>query len=96
MRNAIIGCALAVLAVGSVAVPAFAQDVIVGGPSYDDGYYPRHHRDRAGVIISDQGISIGRVRERDRYYDRDRCYTKSITRINEDGDRVTRTIRRCD
>ncbi|AYG62704.1 hypothetical protein [Rhizobium jaguaris] len=96
MRNAIIGCALAVLAVGSVAVPAFAQDVIVGGPSYDDGYYYPHHRDRAGVIISDQGISIGRLRERDRYYDRDRCYTKSITRINEDGDRVTRTIRRCD
>ncbi|MBB4568734.1 hypothetical protein [Rhizobium leucaenae] len=95
MRNTIIGCAVAALVMGSAAVPAFADDLVIGGPSYDDGYYQGHHRDRAGVIISDRGISVGRV-HRDRYYDRDRCYTKTITRMNEDGDRITRTIRRCD
>ncbi|MBB5576115.1 MULTISPECIES: hypothetical protein [Rhizobium] len=95
MRNAIIGCAMAVLAMGSVTVPAFAEDIVIGGPSYDDGYY--HHRNRAGVIISDHGIAVGRV-HRERYYDydRNRCYTRTITRMNEDGDRITKTIRRCD
>jgi hypothetical protein len=81
---------------GSIAVPAFADDVIIGGPSYDEGYHQERHRDRPGIIINDQGISVGRVRDRDRYYNRDRCYTKSITRTNEDGDQVTKTIRRCD
>ncbi|MDL2410696.1 hypothetical protein PY650_35110 [Rhizobium calliandrae] len=95
MRNTIIGCAMAALAMG-IAAPAFADDVIFGGPSYDDGYYQRHHHDRAGVIISDHGVSIGRVRDRDHYYNNDRCYTKTITRMNEYGDEVTRTIRRCD
>ncbi|MBB3457167.1 hypothetical protein FHT86_005485 [Rhizobium sp. BK313] len=96
MRYTIIGCAVAALAVCSMAAPALADDVIIGGPSYDEGYHQEHHRDRAGIIISDQGISVGKVRDRDRYHNRDRCVTKSITRTNEDGGQITKTMRRCD
>lgn len=100
MRKIIIACAAA-LTMGAVALPAFADEVIVDGPSYDQGY--RHHRHHSGVTISDQGISVGSIRDRDRdrdrydrRSDRDRCMTRSVTRTNDNGDQITKTMRRCD
>jgi hypothetical protein len=99
MRKIIIAGAAA-LTMGAFALPAFADEVIVDGPSYDQGDQGyRHHRHHPGVTISDQGISVGSVRDRDRYDrhdDRGRCMTKSVTRTDENGDRVTKTMRRCD
>lgn len=96
MRKIIIACATA-LTMGAFAVPAFADEVIIDGPSYDQNYH--HHRHHSGVTISDQGISVGAVRDRNRYDrhdDRGRCMTKSITRTNDNGDQVTKTMRRCE
>jgi hypothetical protein len=105
MRNALIACTMAVFAAGSVALPAFADDVYVTGQrSYDggsdngygndNGY--RHHHHRPGIVISDRGVTFGSVEQRDHYRNRDRCYTRTMTRQTEDGDQVTKTIRRCD
>ena len=108
MRNAIIACTMAVFAAGSVALPAFADDVYVTGQrSYDNGSdngydngndngYRHHRHHRPGVVISDRGVTIGSVEQRDHYRNRDRCYTRTMTRQTNDGDQVTKTIRRCD
>lgn len=92
MRKIIINCAIAVLALGSAAAPVMADSVTVTRErAYDD--YDRYDRDRVrpGVTISDRGITFGAVRERDR----DRCYTRSVTRQTDEGT-VTKTVRRCD
>lgn len=96
MRKIIVACAAA-LTIGMTAVPVFADEVIIGRPS-DESVY-RHHRHHPSVTIGDEGITVGSVRDRDRYErynDRGRCMTKSVTRTDENGDRVTKTIRRCD
>ena len=96
MRKIIIACAAAIT-IGA-ALPAAAEEVIVDGPSYDQGY--RHHRHHHPyVALSDRGIAVGSVRDRDRYdryNDRGRCMTRSVTRTDENGDQVTKTMRRCD
>jgi hypothetical protein len=98
MRKIIINCAIAALALGSAAAPAMADSVTVTRERAYDGY-DRYDRDRdrvrPGVTISDRGITFGAVRERDRYRDRDRCYTRSVTRETDEGT-VTKTVRRCD
>ena len=95
MTNLILKTAVAALAACSFAAPVLADSVTVTRErSYDrrdDDYYGR---DRPGIIINDRGVSFGAVRDRDRYSDR--CVTKTITRTNDDGDRVTKTVRRCD
>ena len=94
---------MAILTAGSVALPALADDVFVTGqPSSDDGYDNgndngyRHHRHRPGIVISDHGVTFGSVEQRDHYRNRDRCFTKTMTRQTDDGSEVTKTIRRCD
>jgi hypothetical protein len=109
MRNAIIACTMAVLAAGSVALPAFADDVFVTGQRSDNGYdnsndnsygndngYRHHSHHRPGIVISDQGVTFGSVEQRDHYRNRNRCSTKTMTRQADDGSQVTKTIRRCD
>lgn len=97
MRRTIIACAAALI-VGGSALPALADEVIVDGPSYDQDYHShRHHRPQ--VTLSDEGITVGSIRDRDRHDrrdDRGRCMTKSVTRTDENGDQVTKTMRRCD
>lgn len=98
MRKIIINCAIAALALGSVAAPAMADSVTVTRERSYDGY-DRYDRDRVrpGVTISDRGFTFGAVRERDRWHDRDRdrCVTRSVTRQTDEGT-VTKTVRRCD
>lgn len=98
MRKIIINCAIAALALGSVAAPAMADSVTVTRERSYDGY-DRYDRDRVrpGVTISDRGVTFGAVRERDRWHDRDRdrCVTRSVTRQTDEGT-VTKTVRRCD
>lgn len=98
MRKIIINCAIAALALGSVAAPAMAESVTVTRERSYDGY-DRYDRDRVrpGVTISDRGVTFGAVRERDRWHDRDRdrCVTRSVTRQTDEGT-VTKTVRRCD
>jgi len=96
MRKIIINCAIAALALGSAAAPAMADSVTVTRERSYDGY-DRYDRDRVrpGVTISDRGITFGAVRERDRWRDRDRCVTRSVTRQTDEGT-VTKTVRRCD
>jgi hypothetical protein len=109
MRNALIACTMAVLTAGSVALPALADDVFVTGQrSYDggydngydngndNGYRHHHHHNRPGIVISDHGVTFGSVEQRDHYRNRDRCYTRTMTRQADDGSEVTKTIRRCD
>ncbi|PST22602.1 hypothetical protein C7U61_04590 [Rhizobium sp. JAB6] len=97
MRKIMIACAAITICAGLPAAAA-AEEVIVDGPSYDQGY--RHHRHHHPyVALSDRGIAIGSVRERDRYHrynDRGRCMTRTVTHTDENGDEVTRTMRRCD
>jgi len=94
MRKTIIALTAA-FTIGA-ALPAFAEEVIVDGPSYDQGY--RHHRHHGPyVALDDRGIAVGSVR--DHYHrdsDRGRCMTRSVTRTDENGDQVTKTMRRCD
>jgi hypothetical protein len=99
---------MAVLTAGSVALPALADDVYVTGQrsydggydngydnSYDNGYrHYRHHR-RPGIVINERGVTFGSVEQRDHYRNRDRCYTRTMTRQTSDGSEVTKTIRRC-
>lgn len=96
MRKIIIACAAAIT-IGAV-LPVSAGEVIVDGPSYDQGY--RHHRHHhPHVALSDRGIAVGSVRDRDRYdrqNDHGRCMTRSVTRTDENGDQVTKTMRRCE
>ncbi len=100
MRKIIINCAIVALALGSTAAPVMADSVTVTRERAYDGYdhYDRYDRDRdrarPGVTISDRGITFGAVRERDRYRDRDRCVTRSVTRQTDEG-AVTKTVRRC-
>jgi hypothetical protein len=97
MRKIIVACAAIVIGAGLPAA-AVAEEVIVDGPSYDQGY--RHHRHpHPYVALSDRGIAIGSVRDRDRYdrySDRGGCMTRTVTRTDENGDQITKTIRRCD
>jgi len=96
MKTTTIICAVSLMA-GAFALPALADEVIVDGPTYD--HVHRHHRHHPGVTISDEGISVGTVRDRDRhdrYNDQGRCMTRSVTRTNSDGDQITKTMRRCD
>lgn len=96
MRKIIVACAAALIT-GMTALPVFADEVIVDRPSDEQVY--RHHRHHPRVTIGDEGIRIGAVRDRDRYEsynDRGRCMTKSITRTDENGNRITKTMRRCD
>ncbi len=94
MRTTIVALTAAIT-IGA-ALPALAEEVIVDGPSYDQGY--RHHRHhRPYVALDDRGIAIGSVP--DRHYrdsDRGRCMTRSVTRTDENGDQVTKTMRRCE
>jgi hypothetical protein len=64
---------------------------------YHNGYGYRHHRHhRPGIVIDERGVTFGSVEQRDYYRNRDRCYTRTMTRQTEDGYEVTKTIRRCD
>jgi len=49
---------------------------------------------RPGITINEHGIRVGAVRDRGRYY-RDGCYTKTVRTMTDDGDEVTKTVRRC-
>lgn len=99
MRKIIVACAAIVIGAGLPAA-AVAEEVIVDGPSYDQGY--RHHRHHHPyVALTDRGIAIGSDRDRDRdrydrYNDRGGCMTRTVTRTDENGDQITKTIRRCD
>jgi hypothetical protein len=86
MRKVLFGA----LALGSLALtaPAFAQGVSVDVPGFHAGIGDRYHGDD------------WRWRHRhdfDSYnYYRGGCHDVTITHRAPDGDRVTRTIRRCD
>ena len=57
-------------------------------------YANDHDQARPAITINDHGIRVGAVRERDRHY-RDRCYTKTVRTMTDDGDEITKTVRRC-
>lgn len=91
MRKTLMNCTVATMALCSFVAPAMADSVTVTRErSYDDDY----DRVRPGITISEHGIRVGAVRDRDRYY-RDGCYTKTVRTMTDDGDEVTKTIRRC-
>ena len=91
MRRTLMNCTAAAMALCSFVAPAMADSVsIMRERSYDDEY----DRVRPGITINERGIRVGAVRDRDRYY-RDGCYTKTIRTMTDDGDEVTKTVRRC-
>ncbi|CDM56255.1 MULTISPECIES: hypothetical protein [Rhizobium] len=90
MRKTLMNCTVAAMALCSVVAPAMADSVTVTREHSDDDY----DRVRPGITINEHGIRVGALRDRDRYY-RDRCYTKTVTTMTDDGDEVTKTVRRC-
>ncbi len=90
MRKTLVNCTVAAMALCSFVAPAMAESVIVTRErNYDD-----YDRARPAITINEHGIRLGAVRDRDRY-DRDRCYTKTVRTITDDGDEITKTVRRC-
>ncbi|MBB3315184.1 lysyl-tRNA synthetase class I [Rhizobium sp. BK181] len=90
MRKTLMNCTVAAMAFCSFVAPAMADGVIVTRErSYDD-----YDQARPAITINEHGIRVGAVRDRDRYY-RDGCYTKTIRTMTDDGDEITKTVRRC-
>lgn len=92
MRKTLVNCTVAAMALCTFVAPAMAESVFVTRErSYDD-----YDRARPAITINEHGIRLGAVRDRDRdrYY-RDDCYTKTIRTVTDDGDEVTKTVRRC-
>lgn len=90
MKTLIMKSAIAAVAAFAFVAPALAAEVTITRERNYDGYYDRPGYDQPGITIGKHGVSIGAVS------DRDRCETRTITKENEYGDRITKTIRHCD